>query len=159
MRVSARAAAGGEVVPRPFGTGHEQEEASRAPGTHSARGPILIADDEGPIVETLAFLVRAAGFTPVVASHGRQALELARANPPALVITDLMMPHLSGAKLIESLRGDAAAGGYTPPPIILITAAGPRATTASGADAVVTKPFALAEIELLLRRFLGPPPE
>lgn len=158
MRVSARAAAGGEVVPRTFGSGHEQEEASRPPGTPSAHGPILIADDEGPIVEMLAFLARAAGFTPVVASHGRQALELARANPPALVITDLM-PHLSGAKLIESLRGDAAAGGYPPPPIILITAAGPKAAMASGADAVVTKPFALAEIEVLLRRFLGPLPE
>ena len=146
-------------MPQSFGTGHEQEEASQSPGTHAARGPVLIADDEGPIVEMLAFLVREAGFTPAVASHGRQALELARADRPALVITDLMMPHLSGAKLIESLRGDAAAGGYQPPPIILITAAGPRAARASGADAVVAKPFALAEIEMLLRRFLGPPPD
>ena len=125
MRVSARAAAGGEVVPRTFGSGHEQEEASRPPGTPSAHGPILIADDEGPIVETLAFLARAAGFTPVVASHGRQALELAPANQPVLVIT----------------------------------AAGPRSAMASGTDAVVTKPFALAKIEVLLRRFFGPLPE
>jgi len=120
---------------------------------------VLIADDEGPIAEMLAFLVQEAGFRPLVASHGKQALELARANPPALVITDLMMPHLNGTKLIAALREDAAVGGYPPPLIILITAAGARTAMASRADAVLAKPFAIAEIEALLRRFLGPPPD
>ena len=114
------------------------------------------------MTEMLAFLVQEAGFRPLVASHGKQALELARADPPALVITDLMMPHLNGTKLIAALREDAAVGGYPPPLIILIiliTAAGARTAMASRADAVLAKPFAIAEIEALLRRFLGPPPD
>ena len=146
-------------MPRPPGTAREQEEAGGPAGALSALGPVLIADDEGPIAEMLAFLVQEAGFRPLVASHGKQALELARANPPALVITDLMMPHLNGTKLIAALREDAAVGGYPPPLIILITAAGARTAMASGADAVLAKPFAMVEIEALLRHFLGPPPD
>lgn len=149
-------------MPRLPGTGREQEEAGGPAGTPSAPGPVLIADDEGPMTEMLAFLVQEAGFRPLVASHGKQALELARADPPALVITDLMMPHLNGTKLIAALREDAAVGGYPPPLIILIiliTAAGARTAMASRADAVLAKPFAIAEIEALLRRFLGPPPD
>ena len=145
-------------MPRPLGTDREHEDAGRLLGTPSVPGPVLIADDEGPVAEMLAFLVQEAGFTPLVASHGKQALELARANPPVLVLTDLMMPHLNGTKLIAALREDATAGGYPPPPIILITAAGARTAMASGADAVLAKPFTLAEVEALLRRFLGPPP-
>ena len=99
-------------------------------------------------------MVADAGYVPRLASHGRQALELARAEQPALLITDLMMPYLSGAELIAALRSDAAAGGHDPVPVILITAAGPAQARAAGADAVLRKPFELLELDALLRRFL-----
>ncbi len=56
----------------------------------------LVVEDEPPLAELLARLVEELGYTPVVASHGRQALELARERLPALVLTDLMMPYLDG---------------------------------------------------------------
>ena len=39
---------------------------------------VLIAEDEEPIAELIAYVVRDAGYTPLVANHGRQALEVAR---------------------------------------------------------------------------------
>jgi CheY-like chemotaxis protein len=98
--------------------------------------------------------VEDAGYTPRLAAHGRQALELARAEQPALLITDLMMPHLSGAELIAALRSDAAASGHEPVLVILISAAGPAQARAAGADAVLRKPFELRDLDVLLRRFL-----
>lgn len=130
---------------------------------------VLIAEDEEPIAETISYIVEDAGYTPLVAAHGRQALEFARAERPALLITDLMMPHLDGAALIAALRADAAADGAqggdeggqggqggAAPPIILMTAASLDLARAAGADVVLRKPFALAELEALLHRFLSP---
>jgi DNA-binding response OmpR family regulator len=119
---------------------------------------VLIVDDEAQIADTLAFIVEDAGYTALVASHGAAALELARQRPPALVITDLMMPHLNGARLIAELRADAGVGGQAPPAIVLMTAAGTRQARESGADAILLKPFDLLEVEALLLRFLGASP-
>lgn len=117
---------------------------------------ILIAEDERPIAEVVAAVVADAGYEPVVAAHGRQALELARERWPGLVITDLMMPHLDGAGLIGALGEEAAARGRTRPPVILMTAAGPRQAREAGADAVLRKPFDLDALEELIRRLLRP---
>lgn len=117
---------------------------------------VLVVEDEEPIAEALALLVLDAGYTPLIASHGRQALELARKRLPALVITDLMMPYLDGAGLITALRADAANAERQAPPIILMTAAGLQRVREVGADAVLSKPFDLDEVEALLARFLGP---
>ena len=67
---------------------------------------------------------------------------------PALLITDLMMPHLDGSELIAA----------PVPPTILMTAADMARAREAGADAVLRKPFHLADLAALLRRFLGPPP-
>ena len=116
---------------------------------------VLIAEDEEPIAELIAYVVRDAGYTPLVASHGRQALELARERWPALVIADLMMPYLSGADLIAALSKETAASDRPRPPAILVTGAGPSQARAAGADVVLYKPFQVADLEALLRRFLG----
>jgi two-component system, chemotaxis family, chemotaxis protein CheY len=118
---------------------------------------VLIVEDEEPLAETIAFIVREAGYTPLVALNGRQALELARTRGPALLITDLMIPHLDGAAVIGALRAAAAVAGEPPPPIILITAANPVRARAAGADVILRKPFYLADLEALLHRFLGTP--
>ena len=126
-------------------------------GTVTAPGLVLIAEDEEPIAEVVATVVEDAGYRPLLAAHGREALELARAKQPALLITDLMMPYLSGAELIAALRSDAAASGRASLPVILMTAAGPAQARAAGADAVLRKPFELLELDALIRRFLEAP--
>jgi CheY-like chemotaxis protein len=84
-----------------------------------AVGPalVLIAEDEEPLAETVAFAVREAGYTPLVALHGRQALELARDRRPALLILDLMLPYLDGAAIVAALRTDAQKAGTATPPV------------------------------------------
>jgi CheY-like chemotaxis protein len=119
---------------------------------------VLVVDDEWPITEILAGLIEDLGYTPVVAAHGRQALELARQRPPALVLTDLMMPYLDGAGLVAALRAAAAKDGRDAPPTVLISAAGAAAAAAAGADAVLHKPFDLDEVAHLLVHYLGRPP-
>ncbi len=115
---------------------------------------ILIAEDEPPIAEVVAEVVRELGCTPLVAADGLQALEIARARCPAVLITDLMMPHLSGADLIAALHNEPSAPTAPAPRIILMTAAGRQAAHTAGADAVLLKPFDLDALESLLRRFL-----
>jgi CheY-like chemotaxis protein len=117
---------------------------------------VLIVDDEATIAEIVADVVDFAGYTAAVAGDGARALALARERPPALVITDLMMPKLGGAALIAALRADAAANGHAAPPMILMTASGRGPAAAAGADAILIKPFDLTALEELLHRFLDP---
>ena len=115
---------------------------------------VLIAEDEEPIAQAIAYIVEDLGYTPAVAIHGKQALELARAHRPALVITDLMMPQMTGAELIRALRQDAAQMKYAPPPIILMSAAGRQFIDTVQADAYLPKPFDVTEVEALLEQYL-----
>jgi two-component system chemotaxis response regulator CheY len=119
---------------------------------------VLIVDDERPIADLLAEVVMAAGYRAVVAADGRQALALARERWPALVITDLMMPVLDGAELVAALRAEAATGGQAPPPVILMTAAGSAAARQVRADALLAKPFEVADVLQLVGRFLDRAP-
>jgi two-component system chemotaxis response regulator CheY len=117
-------------------------------------GPVvLIVDDERSIAAVVAEIVSDMGYTPAVATHGQQALELARAHWPVLVITDLMMPRLNGADLIAALREEARLQARAAPPIILLTAASAHYAQAAGADVILRKPFNLTELEALVRRY------
>lgn len=111
---------------------------------------VLIAEDDAPIATVIALVVEDAGHTPLVARDGARALALARERRPALLITDLMMPELGGAGLIAALRGEREDGLA----VILVTAAPRERARAAGADAVLPKPFDVAELEALIRRFL-----
>lgn len=128
---------------------------SRQQNTHSvASTVVLIAEDEEPIAQALSMIIEDYGYSALIAINGRQALELARAHHPALVITDLMMPLMSGAELIAALREDARRDDHAPPPMVLMSAAGRNYTAPAGADEVLAKPFDIRQIESLLDRFL-----
>ena len=117
---------------------------------------VLIVDDDRPIANYVAAVVTEAGYSPVVATRGQEALSLARSQWPALLITDLMLPFMGGGALIAAIRALAAADHRPALPVILITAAGARSAQSAGADAILQKPFELADMEALLRRFLAP---
>jgi DNA-binding response OmpR family regulator len=113
-------------------------------------------DDEAPIAEALALIIEEAGYTPLIAFRGQSALELARQHHPELIITDMMMPQLDGARLVAILRAEAEAEARRMPPVIAMTAGGLRHALSVGADAVMPKPFTIDDVESLLRRFLPP---
>lgn len=118
---------------------------------------VLIAEDEEPIAQALSMIVEDAGYTALTAINGKQALELARAQRPSLIITDLMMPLMSGAELIATLREDAKQNGRPAPVMVLMSAAGRSFTAPAGADAILAKPFDIRQIEIILAHFLGAP--
>lgn len=121
-------------------------EASRA---------VVIADDEESIADAVAMLIEEAGLTPFIAPNGKVALDLVRAHHPALVITDLMMPIMDGAKLIEALRAEARADGSHPPPILLLSAAPASVSAEARADAYLAKPFDLQALEERIEHLLA----
>lgn len=116
---------------------------------------VVIVEDDRPIADYVATVVADAGYHAVVATHGRQALEVIEATRPALIITDLMLPFLSGAEVIAAVRAHPEPA-LARVPVIVMTAAHRRAAGVAGADAIVRKPFGVAELQALLRRFLEP---
>lgn len=122
------------------------------PQTRAPAPVVLIVEDEEPIAQALAYIVDEAGYTPEIALHGKDALAHLDQWRPDLIITDLMMPQMGGRELIRAVhdRWDSAS-----PPIVLMTAANPQQIAASGADALLLKPFEIEDVEGLLRRFLG----
>jgi CheY-like chemotaxis protein len=116
---------------------------------------VLIVEDEEPIASVLAMIVEDAGYRQLTAMHGKEALGLALAQHPALVLTDLMMPYLDGAELIVALHKALDDTKQKTPPIVLMTAAGILQAQSAGADALLRKPFNVDEVEALLQRYLG----
>jgi CheY-like chemotaxis protein len=118
---------------------------------------VLIVEDEGTIAGVLSAFVEDLGYLAMVAPHGVAALEMARVRWPALVLTDYMMPLMTGSRLIAELRAEATSNGRVMPPIILMSAVSSRLRDEAAADAVLPKPFDLVQLEALLERFLGQP--
>jgi DNA-binding response OmpR family regulator len=115
---------------------------------------VLIVEDEGPIAQALVDIVEECGYVPLVAANGTQALERIQERPPSLIITDWMMPLMSGIELIAAVQKQYTYQGNRPP-IILMSAAEHQLVHQSGADAILPKPFGVAEVEALLRKYLA----
>ncbi len=108
---------------------------------------VLLAEDEPNIVESLTFLLKRAGFEISVASDGRQALDAALQQQPAVLVLDLMLPELDGYEVLRRLRADPKGEKL---PVLMLTAKGQRIDRETalecGADLFMTKPFSNAEI-------------
>lgn len=139
----------------PIAGTHPAHSAIESARDAQERIDVLIAEDEESIAETLAMLVEDAGHTAAVALNGRQALALAQRLRPRLLLTDLMMPYLNGADLIDAVRRDAVEHAYAAPITVLVTAASMARAREAQADAIVSKPFDIAKIEAVLERYLN----
>ena len=127
-----------------------QPNAHPAPTAREAiRLPLLIVDDEPPILELLQETLEDAGYPVLTASNGRDALALAQHRPLALVLTDVMMPHMDGNLLCQRLRADPHTQHL---PVLLMTATRYAITTGT-ATASIAKPFDLDALIALVRRF------
>ena len=81
---------------------------------------ILVVDDESDMQIYLSTVVETIGFKPIVAGDGTEALDKARANQPALVILDVMMPGIEdGLNTYQQFREDDGLGHI---PIIMVSA-------------------------------------
>jgi DNA-binding response OmpR family regulator len=118
---------------------------------------ILLAEDERHIGDMVTFRLTNGGHQVVRAHDGEEALRLAAAEAPDLVILDVMMPVLDGFQVLRQLKADPALAAI---PVIMLTAKGREsdvlAGLSGGAVDYVVKPFSLKEltarIEAVLRR-------
>ncbi len=121
------------------------------------RQRVLIVEDEPNIASFARMYLEAAGFHVTVADRGDEGLKLAEADPPHLVILDLMLPGVDGYEITKRLRRN----GHTP--IIMLTARDDAVDKVVGlelgADDYITKPFnpreLVARVRAVLRRAEG----
>ncbi len=105
---------------------------------------ILVVEDEDALADSVRYNLEREGYAVSVAGDGRRALERFRAESPALVILDLMLPELSGLDVCRMIRAESDV------PIIIVTAKDSEADKVTGlelgADDYVTKPFSVREL-------------
>jgi two-component system OmpR family response regulator len=135
---------------------------SSASGTKASPGGearLLVVEDEPTILELLSGSLRFAGFTVLTAVSGAEALRVAAAARPDLILLDVMLPDGDGFDVIRSIR----AGGPRVPVIFLTARSQVHERVAGltlGGDDYIAKPFSLEEvlarIRAVLRRARGP---
>jgi DNA-binding NarL/FixJ family response regulator len=129
----------------------ETRHANRQNGSKSslamAAKKILVIEDEPEMRRNLATILRMERFDVAQAENGRVGVELARKNPPDLILCDVMMPELDGHGVLQALREDSNTANV---PFIFLTAKGEKADLRSGmdlgADDYLTKPVAKADL-------------
>ena len=122
---------------------------------------ILVVDDEELLVKGIRFNLQNEGYDVISGSNGKEAVELAKAQNPDLIILDVMMPEMDGMTACSVIRE------FSNVPIILLTAKADDMDKLMGfdhgADDYLTKPFNILElkarIRALLRRAAAAAPE
>jgi two-component system phosphate regulon response regulator PhoB len=116
---------------------------------------VLIIEDEKDLAELLAFNLEKEGHRPLLVPDGLAGLETARANPPDLILLDLMLPGLPGTEVCKMLKSGERTARI---PIIMLTAKGEEIDRVVGfevgADDYVVKPFSIRELLLRVKAVL-----
>ena len=120
------------------------------------RPRVLVVEDEPALQKVLAMRLNIDGFDVAAASDGQEAMELIRADPPDLVLTDLMMPVMDGAELTSAIKADPVLKGI---PVMVLTALKEQRERdhlmALGADGFAAKPYNSAELTAKIRHLMG----
>jgi len=124
---------------------------------------ILVIEDDEDILDVLRIIIENAGYVVITALGGKQGLELAKRERPDLIITDVLMPGLSGYDVYKRLKKEKITAII---PVLILSARGAMKETFKmvGADDFLAKPFEdhvlLSKIAGLLSRpnVLSPPP-
>jgi two-component system response regulator AtoC len=130
---------------------------------------ILAVDDEPHMLRLLEISLRQAGYKPLTAKDGREALEIIHTQHVDCVVTDLHMPYMSGLQLLKAIRSGGQEGSQDKNrasslanpdlPVIIVTAQGEVKTAIdamkSGASDYILRPFDLEELELAIARALS----
>jgi two-component system, OmpR family, KDP operon response regulator KdpE len=118
---------------------------------------ILVIDDEAQITRVLRAALSAQGYDVRTANDPEEGLQVFRDWPPDLVITDLMMPGISGVEVCRAIRARG------PTPVLVLSVRDHERSKVealdAGADDYVTKPFGIQEVLARVRAHLRRAPE
>ena len=140
------------LFPAARAVGETSPAASTVAEAWRSEGTVLVVDDEETMRSTVARMLRHFGIEPVLASDGREAVEIFRADPKrfALVLLDLTMPHMDGEQTFTELRrmrSDVRVvlmSGFNAQEAIL-------RFTGKGLASFLQKPFGVAELRTILQ--------
>jgi len=117
---------------------------------------VLVVDDDPVILRLLEVNFEMEGFAVLTAGDGQEGVDAAREHRPDLVVSDVMMPRVSGLQLVQQLKADPDTKDI---PVILLSAKAQvddiRSGMEAGADDYVTKPFEPLELVDRVNKLLG----
>jgi DNA-binding response OmpR family regulator len=117
---------------------------------------VLVVDDDPVILKLLEVNFQMEGFAVLTAGDGEEGVERARAERPAVIVSDIMMPKLDGLGLVQRLKSDPDTAGI---PVILLSAKAQASDVQKGlemgADDYITKPFEPLELVERVNKLLS----
>jgi len=118
---------------------------------------ILVVEDDPDIIRILTHVLTGAGYHVIPAYGGEDAIRKVKQHMPALVLTDLAMPKVSGVEVIEVIKTDPATQHI---PVIAVTAhvwdGIAQSAGQVGCDGYIAKPFNTKQIIQEVHRHLKP---
>lgn len=131
-------------------------DAHAAPPADGARGSVLLAEDDRSLRRYLEVVLRREGYEVVAAADGLEAMKAALSGAFDAVVTDAVMPHLSGQELCRFLRSHPKLGRL---PVVLLSGADNSAPASDAArpDARLSKPVRPEDLTACLSRLLSNP--
>ncbi|MFV8375459.1 response regulator transcription factor [Flavobacterium sp. LB1P62] len=115
---------------------------------------IVLAEDNSVLSLLLKFRLEKEGYKLLIAIDGKQAIELIEEHNPELILTDIMMPFVSGLEVISHVRNKL----NVPTPIVVFSSAGQEEIVLKafdlGATDFMSKPFSPHELVIRIKRLL-----
>lgn len=134
---------------------HAQQPTAQAVPTESSKGCVLVVDDLREMRLLVAHSLQKRGYRILEAENGKIGFEMAARHKPDLIVSDWMMPVMSGTDLVNELKSTA---GLCAIPVILLTAKSDRKSkeqaVSLGADGFLTKPFDQNELVSTVRNLM-----
>ncbi|PHQ56355.1 MAG: response regulator [Lutibacter sp.] len=116
---------------------------------------IVLAEDNSTLSLLLKFRLEKEGYEILIAADGKEAIEKIEQHNPDLILTDIMMPFVSGLEVISYVRNELK----IQTPIIVFSAAGQEEMVLKafnlGANDFMGKPFSPNELVIRIKRILG----
>jgi DNA-binding response OmpR family regulator len=117
---------------------------------------IVVVEDDQPILDLMDILLKKLDYEPVLIPNGLDALTAVRADPPALILLDIMMSPLSGWEFLERLRMEC---NLREVPVILFTASPTVPEKMKKLNdprvGILQKPVTFDELRAAISQFLG----
>ena len=109
---------------------------------------VLLVEDDPDLAEATAAFLEAEGLHVRTAQSGREALEIASAYEPQLVLCDLTLPDMSGMEVVRELRSNPLAH---PAYVVILTARSMAESKSADVDAFIMKPLTIELVQALVK--------